>query len=108
VDGWYIPHLEALHVHTSFTALNSPDSCADTIVKHDDPSPPGFAVMETEGSISREVLKLSSGTLGDKLFQAPPGFKKVNALPGEQQATWFQHLESELAQLANAIESRFE
>ena len=113
-NGWYLPPTESSTAHPSFRLVAAyqlagvPAQCHDTIVNHGDPSPPGMAVLETNGSSTREVLELSHEPLDKTLFEVPAHFQKVEALPGYPSMTWSQRLQMEWAQLERAFESWFE
>jgi hypothetical protein len=111
-DGWYIPRVNtdteaAPYLLVSYTGFIT-GMCHDTLVKHGVQSLPGFPVLETDGSITREILEFSNDALDKSLFQVPSGFKKVDALPGYPSTTWFERLENDWRVLVGAFESRFE
>ncbi|MBV9304670.1 MAG: hypothetical protein JOZ45_00935 [Acidobacteriaceae bacterium] len=113
-DGWYIPQAKTSTAQVSYRAILTSYTligsyqCHDTIVTHGDPSPPGVPVLETSGSVKREILELSHDPLDKSLFEIPSGFQKVEALPGYRPTTWSQRLQMEWAQLERAFESWFE
>lgn len=106
-DGWYIPRNGIREVTHKLVFSNGVD-CRDTVVKHGDPTPPGIAVLETDGRVTREVLELSTAPLDRSLFEVPSGFEKVDALPGRPaQMSSSQRLAWEWAQLERAFQSWF-
>jgi len=111
-DGWYIPAAKAGTAARPYLLGSYAGSiktmCHDTVVNHGVPSLPGFPVLETDGSMTREVLEFSHDPLDKSLFEVPNSFRKVDALPGYPSVTWFQRLENDWRQLERAFESRFE
>jgi len=106
-DGWYIPPAKS-DTTQAYLIAGSSYLCHDTIVKHGDPSPLEVPVLETNGSVTREILELSHDPLDKSLFEIPSGFQKVEALPGRRPMTWFQRFQTEWAALERAFESWFE
>ena len=106
-DGWYIP-ASAQRSYLVGAILTGSYMCHDTVVKHGVLSLPGIAVLETNGSMTREIVELSNDPLDKSLFEIPIGFTKVEALPGRPPITWSAHLEMEWAQLGRAFESWFQ
>lgn len=111
-DGWYIPAPKTGTVARSYLLASYTGfintTCHDMVVNHGVPSLPGFPVLETDGSMTREVLELSNDPLDKSLFEVPGGFRKVDALPGYPSVTWFERLGNDWRELERAFESRFE
>ncbi len=112
-NGWYLPLAEPDTAQASYhlvghIAFSDRAGCGDTVVKHGIPPSPGFPVLETNGSMTREILDLSYEPLDKTLFEVPSGFQKVDALPGYPQMSWSAYLEMEWMQLERAFESWFE
>lgn len=109
-DGWYLSRAELGPTKRAYfiASIGSPAMCHDTIVVHGDPSPPGVAVLETNGSITREILELSNDPLDRSLFEVPADFRKVDSFPGYPTMTWSDRLQMDWAQLQRAFESWFQ
>ncbi len=111
-DGWYIPgeigDASGSYHLAAYLGFGNGGICRDTVVRHGDPSPPGMSVRETDGSVTRDVLELSNGTLDSSLFEVPVGFKKVEALPGYRAVTLSERLGMEWTLLERAFESWFD
>ncbi|MBV9082636.1 MAG: hypothetical protein JOZ62_08175 [Acidobacteriaceae bacterium] len=124
-DGWYLPGSErparrifaaylgfsimpANQAFAYFDVVGSAYPCRDNIVIHGSPASPGLAVRETSRDVTVEVLEFSDAPLDSSLFQVPPGFQKVDALPGQRAMSWSERLEMEWAQLERAFESWFD
>jgi hypothetical protein len=111
--GWYIPRDESRgpqkgSVRLIHFGLLRSTVCHDKIVIHGDPEPPGIAVLETDGPMTRQVLEYSDSPLDKSLFQVPGSFKKVDALPGQRPTSWLERTDQELTQLQRAFESWFQ
>jgi hypothetical protein len=106
-DGWYIPK-NGIREMAYKIVISNGVVCRDIVVKHGDPTPPGIAVLETDGRVAREVLELSTAPLDRSLFEVPSGFEKVDALPGRPaQMSSSQRRAWEWAQLEQAFQSWF-
>ena len=122
-DGWYIPF------QTPSVASNSPTlhgaytigvqglafwrfrigpNCQDRIIEHGKRFIQGIAVLETRGSIKREILERSSAPLDPSLFAVPSGYEKVDAIAGGPAAVnESQRLAEDWTFLQQAVESWF-
>ncbi len=108
--GWYIPAAEPRPAERSWglVAFTNGVSCQDKVVRHGNPLPPGLAIFTTDGSMTRQVLELSTAPLDNRLFEVPAGFMKVDALHGELPVSWSSRMEMEWVFLERAFESWFE
>jgi hypothetical protein len=110
-NGWYLPRDERTKAKVAYLQvtfdLAGSGTCHDTVLKHGDPSVPGFPVLESCGSLTRQILELSNSPLDKKLFEVPNDFRKVEALPGQQPVSEFRMLGMEWEELRRALESWF-
>ncbi len=111
-DGWYLPWPTSGKTQISYRLVSYAGFagyiCHDTVVKHGDSRPPGFAVRETTGLTTLEVLEFSDEPLHKRLFEVPSGFRKVDRLAGYSPVNWSAYLEMEWSELERAVESWFE
>ena len=52
------------------------------MIKHGDFSSPGFPVLETQHSITREIIDISEAPLDQSLFVVPPGLSQGGRIAG--------------------------
>ena len=108
-DGWYITLPNQASGRGEVRLGFGGWRCQDTVMEHGAPTPLGFAVIETRGSMTTEVLEYWRAPLNHDLFEVPAGFQRVEALPGEgKPITWSQQLGMEWMQLERAVESWFD